>query len=92
MQTYIKILEKASSREKKFSLSCLRSQFQSFYRFGTDEGSSEIGGEGEEHQQGEVDAVAEVVGEDAGECARDRDADGGEGKAVGVEHDGMVAP
>lgn len=91
MQTYIKFLEKASGREKKFSPSCLRSQFQTFYRFGTHEGSSEIGGEGEEHQQGEVDAVAEVVGEDAGECARDRDADGGEGKAVGVEHDGMVA-
>ena len=28
MQTYIKFLEKASSREKKFSPSCLRSQFQ----------------------------------------------------------------
>ncbi len=70
---------------------CPRSQFQTLYRFGAHEGSSEIGGEGEEHQQGEVDAVAEVVGEDAGECARDRDADGSEGKAVGVEHDGMVA-
>lgn len=92
MQTYIKFLEKASGREKKFRPSCPRSQFQTFYRFGADEGSSEIGGEGEEHQQGEVDAVAEVVGEDAGECSRDRDADSGEGKAVGVEHDGMVAP
>lgn len=92
MQTYIKFLEKASGWEKKFRPSCPRSQFQTFYWFGTDEGSSEIGGEGEEHQQGEVDAVAEVVGEDAGECARDRDADSSEGKAVGVEHDGMVAP
>lgn len=92
MQTYIKFLEKASGREKKFSQLCPRSQFQTFYRFGAHEGGSEIGGEGEEHQQGEVDAVAEIVGEDAGECARDRDADGGEGKAVGVEHDGMVAP
>lgn len=92
MQTYIFFLEKASGREKKFRPSCPRSQFQTLYRFGADEGSSEIGGEGEEHQQGEVDAVAEVVGEDAGECARDRDANGGEGKAVGVEHDGMVAP
>lgn len=28
MQTYIKFLEKAIGREKKFSPSCLRSQFQ----------------------------------------------------------------
>lgn len=87
-----KISGKSEWQGEKVQTLCPRSQFQTLYRFGADEGSSEIGGEGEEHQQGEVDAVAEVVGEDAGECARDRDADSGEGKAVGVEHDGMVAP
>ena len=67
-------------------------QFQPLYRLNADEEGGEDGGDREEHQQDEIVAVAEIVGDEAGEGAGEHDADGGDTEAIGVEHHGMVAP